>query len=36
MRTIVRDINWARRARNYSLLAVGIGLVWITLDAILF
>ena len=36
MRTIVRDINWAKRVRNYSLVAVVIGLIWITLEGVLF
>ena len=36
MRTIVRDINWARRARNYSLLALIVGLIWVTLEGLFF
>ena len=36
MRTIVRDVNWGRRARNYSLVAMVIGLIWIGLEGLFF
>jgi|GEM_PF-5329529 len=29
MRTIVQDINWGRRARNYSIAAIILGALWV-------
>jgi hypothetical protein len=34
MRTIVRDINWGRRFRNYSIIGIVLGMLWVGLSSI--